>query len=269
KKLDELEPKLKELEDLIALRDSMTLETETVATKPSDRKRTKIGVGEQVKLTVKPAGLTPIKWSVTGDGKLSAKTGSSVTFTADDKKSKPKVTASYGTTTVDVEFDVIAPTGIEFARVKSLNSTYPAGVAASGMHCSIKFNPTDVSFLNIEFLEVAGPASNITGYFTNFTAANLYHNPNPSWLGVNADNMLAGRDHCAMQTGPNGTGGWPAWSDGGYDWDIPNKYRVKGASATGGYAFTNSTQSFTIDAAGTVTVSKVDDGTAATISRTP
>jgi hypothetical protein len=275
KEAKELEPQLTEYEKQQALIATMKMETETVSTKPSNRKRTKIGVGEEVKLTITPATLSPIKWSITGDGKLSATSGSTVTFTAHDTASKPKITADYAGTKVDVEFEVVAPTVPTITRLSSLNGNYPAGQAGTGMTCQFQYNPTDVSFYRIEILEDPGPATNVTGYFAQnppFTPAMLFHNPNPSFVAVGQDNKLAAgiADTAAYAVSiPNGTGGWPAWSNGGWDWIIPNRYRVIGASNTTGHLIGNVTQSFTIAASGATTVTKQGAGPAASISRTP
>ncbi len=271
KKAKDLEPKLTEYEKQQALIATLKMETECVSTKPADRKRTKIGVGEEVKLTITPATLSPINWNVTGNGKLSANTGSTVTFTANDSASKPKITADYAGTKVDVEFEVFAPTAPTVTKDSELGG-YPAGQAGTGMTCQFQYNPTDVSFYRVQILEVPGPATSITGYFTSFSAAALAHHPSPTWVTLGADNKLAGavRDTAAIASPlPNGTGGFPAWSDGGFDWVIPNKYRVIGASATGGYPVGNVTQTFRIKASGVTTVTKQGTGTAASVSRTP
>ena len=54
------------------------VKTETVATTPADRKRVKLGVGEKVTLTLQPTALTPVTWSVTGSGTLSATSGNPI-----------------------------------------------------------------------------------------------------------------------------------------------------------------------------------------------
>ena len=275
KKAKELEPKLTEYEKQQALIATMKMETETVSTKPSDRKRTKIGVGEEVKLTITPATLSPIKWSVAGKGKLSSTSGSSVTFTADDTASKPKITADYAGTKKDIEFEVVAPASVTVTRLSSLSGNFPAGQAGTGMTCQFQYNPTDVSFYRVQILEVPGPATNVSGYFLlnpPWTAAILFHNPNLSFVSLGPDNKLAAGLADTASYGspmPNGTGGWPAWSDGGFEWVIPNKYRVIGASNAAGYPVGNVTQRFTIAASGVTTVTKQGTGPAASISRTP
>src|ERR1043165_7395823 len=71
-----------------------TLASETIATSPTNRARTKIGVGEEVKLTVTG---NPATWAITsGGGTLSPNTGArnSVTFTADDNAASVTITAT-------------------------------------------------------------------------------------------------------------------------------------------------------------------------------
>ncbi|HRU70310.1 MAG TPA: tetratricopeptide repeat protein [Kiritimatiellia bacterium] len=90
----------------------LKVDTETVATVPADRTRKKVGVGEQVTLTLQPTSLTPVSWSISGNGTLSATTGNPVTFTAHDRASTPAITATYGGGSCSVNFNVVEPDGV-------------------------------------------------------------------------------------------------------------------------------------------------------------
>lgn len=218
--------------------------TETFTTDPADRTRTKVGVGENVQLTLHPSTLGPVTWSITGNGTLSAMNGNPVTFTAHDRASVPTITATYGSGSCDVTFNVVEPTS-EIAAKKS-EDTFPAGTQGAGMFLSpITVCPTDVSFANVEILEVPGPASLITGYFTNFPASTLAHLPNTNWIQLTANNQWT--DHAAFS-------GFPSpWYAGSFQWDIPVQWRVVGKTSIG--TLPNRLQTFSI--AGTNGISTV------------
>ena len=80
------------------------------------------------------------------------------------------------------------------------------------------------SFWNVECLEAPGPASNITGCFTNASPASLYHDPNTNWIALGANNDWT--DHASFSNVP------APWSAGGFQWDIPVLWRVVGSTNT-------------------------------------
>jgi hypothetical protein len=122
------------------------------------------------------------------------------------------------------------------------------------MDLEIKFSPTNVSFYRVQILEVPGPASNITGYFTSIDPASLWHFPTPTWTFLAEDNTWFDRA---------GFWGYP-FIPGGYDWVIPVQWKVVGSSVTN--SFPSWTQSMRIlNSGGLSTVTKLG----ATASRMP
>ena len=231
----------------------LDVETETEATLTEDRTRKNLGVGEKVRLTLKPAGISSITWFKTGYGTLSSTSGDSVTFTAHDRATAHcSVTVMYPGGSHTEDFSVIEPT-IESAIITSENS-FSAGTQGAGMMLRITVGSTDVSFKNVQLIEVPGPATNITGYFEIHTPP--AHSPNPSWVTLNVQNQWA--DHASFDS-------WPApWSSGGFQWDIPVQWRVVGSSNVG--TLPNRIQTFSITGAdGTSTVSKLGQS----VQRTP
>lgn len=227
--------------------DLFELKTETVATIPADRTRKNLGVGEVVSLTLEPTSLSPVSWSLSGDGSLSATNGNPIDFTAHERASTPIVTVTYEALTLAVHFSVIEPAN-ETAVIYSIN-TFPAGQQGVGMVLDpITVYPTNVSFQNVECLEEPGPASNITGYFTNYLPSQLYHNPNANWIPLTAWNSWA--DHAAFGPLP------PPWAAGGFEWDIPVRWRVTGS--TNAASLPNRLQTFSIAGTnGSSTVTKL------------
>ena len=231
------------------------IKTETVATTPTDRARKTIGVGEEVTATICPSSLSPVAWSVTGGGSIDRSFGNLITFTATNRASTAIITAESNGLHFGVLLTVIEPDGVSMRRLSS--KEYPPGLAGAGMYTEISLCPTTVSFYNVETLEMPGPASDVTGYFTNFPVSVLFHNPSPDWGDYNQSNVFQGYDDCATPPLP------APWSDGGFVWYIPWHFRVGGAD--NGKPFTVVDQRFVILADGTVEVRKAG----ASVSRVP
>jgi hypothetical protein len=197
------------------------VEPQAVATVPTNRNRTRIGVGEEVSLSLKPSA-GAVDWEVTAskDATISPQNGATTTLTAEDTAATVTVKATKsGRVLAQSQFTIVEPQS-ESAIPPTSIDTFPAGTQGVGMHLEITVAPTDVCFDNVEMIELPGPASNITGYYTQFPASSLAHAPNPSWVTLSSDNKWL--DHAAQS-------GYPSpWSKGAFDWDIPMRWRVVG-----------------------------------------
>jgi hypothetical protein len=227
----------------------LTLEHETEATSPSDRKRTKLGVGERVTLTASRSGTWEVK-----NGKLSATSGAKVVFTAPSTVNHATITVRAGGEEQKVEFDVIAPSSVHMdvnGRRHIAN-----GQPNAGFHAEIYIGPADVSFKNIEFLERdVGAVAN--GHWASFNGVG--HHPGKAW-GTMQDVVASGKgtksnfmDNCL--SGETGTG--KPWK-GSYSFSIPWLYRV---GSGGGTQFTTVVQTVTTGDDGTTTISKAGAST--------
>ncbi|MDI6774793.1 MAG: hypothetical protein QME60_05285 [Verrucomicrobiota bacterium] len=128
------------------------VDTETVATTPSNRSRTKIGIGEEVVCSVLPA--MSVNWSATGGGTVSPSTGNSTTFTASKSPSTSIVHAQVAGADCTVTFTVVAPDGMttSLASDGSLGSPGTNNIGAKSFSdCYVL--PNDVSFYKVEFQE--------------------------------------------------------------------------------------------------------------------
>jgi hypothetical protein len=224
----------------------VSLQHETVSTVPANRGRTKLGVGEQVTLWLSPNPPCGVSWSLIGPGSLSTTSGNVTTFTAHNAASSTTVRATVGGTPLEVSFNVVEPAS-QTGAISSVLS-FPAGTQGAGMILNVTVHPTDVSFLNVEILELPGPATNIFGYFATYPPAQLAHSPNPNWVRLSASNGL---NDTASQSGHP-----PPWSLGGFLWDIPVRWRVVNTTTQG--TLPNRVQTFQIaNATGTTTVAKL------------
>ena len=172
-----------------------------------------------------------------------------------DKPGAATITATLPTgETASIDMTVIGPTDIRMR--KESEDAQPAGTAGAGMWLIPRFNPGSVNFGNVEWLEEAGPASGVTGYFADMVTAgtDLSHHPNPDFLRIGPGL----RDHAAFL-------GLPApFTAGEFSWSIPNRFR-RAATAGTGTMFVTTVQRFRIQADGTVTVSKQG----ASVTRSP
>jgi hypothetical protein len=227
------------------------IRSSTVKSAPSgaDDTRTKIGVGEVVRLVGSLEG----SWS-TNRGKLQRSYGMNTTWTAPATPGTATIKLSGGGKSTTKKFTIIAPNRLSMKKVSE--DSWPKGVQGVGMITNVTIGPTSVNFGNLEWLEVPGPASNRTGYFTKYKP--LYHHPNPKWLPWN-DSNTGLTDHASLFE-------WPRpWSPGGFQWNIPNKYRVTGVGGSG-HVFTTTHQIFRMtNKKGTTTITKAG----AKVTRTP
>ena len=104
--------------------------------------------------------------------------------------------------------------------------TWPSGVQGAGMELEVTVTPIDVSFYNVEVLEVDKGTSNVTGYFTQWPSSALQHVPNPNWIQLSNENKWA--DTAAFYEWPN-----IPWSPGTYQWAIDVHWRISGESGSG------------------------------------
>ena len=228
------------------------LETITDATIPSDRTRKKLGVGENVTLTLKGAD-NSVAWSKIGYGEI-VPTGNSTKFTAYEKGNGAVVIATYKGKQFSVGFTVVEPASI--SAVKLLPEyAYPPGIQGAGMNMELTINPIDVSFNQVNIQEVSGPATEVWGYFINFSAEDLYHHAKP-WVRINALNKWTDDVECRC-TGP--------WYPGGFKYVIPIEWQAPEGTYIGRLP-DNAVQAVSIsDTNGTTTITKFG----LSVTRTP
>lgn len=237
---------------------ALTITSATVKAAPSGavNTRTRVGVGEVVDFTGSAAGTwTASMGTASGPNSTTFRWTAPATTTP----TTATITLTVGTQSVPKTVTVVPPNNISMTNAGSHASLVGAGGAC--MLTAVTFGPTDVCLGAIQTLEVPGPATQISGFFTKFSAATLYHHPNANYALVDDNNMKEagpnnGRyDHCAWHSTPG------PYSDGAYRWVIPNRYILDGESPSSGRHFTDTTQQFTMNAAGTMTITKAGAST--------
>lgn len=164
-----------------------TLASQTIATSPSNRARTKIGVGEEVTLTVTG---NPATWTISGGGTLSPSSGThgSVTFTADDAAGSVTITAAGSgcSCSNSITFTVVQPSSWTMKN-KSGKKKHTNGQPDCGWKGIMYVHPNDVNFYRIETRETDSQSVG-TGSFTDFNG-NYHGNYGPpdnasSWFRI-------------------------------------------------------------------------------------
>jgi hypothetical protein len=224
---------------------TITSETKLVAPSGAAKTRTVVAVGEEVTFTGSASG----KW--TASSGMPAMLGSGMTFvwTAPERAKTVTITLAVGDQTATTTMTVLEPAGI--IGVKTDEIAIPGGTAGAGMHLRFNYTPKTVSFGKVVAREVSGPASNVTGYFKkHYTDAELWHHAGDgSFFAIRENNELSALDTA------NSTDTFTPYEAGTMAWVIPNKFKVATESGDG-KEFTQVTQAFTIDAAGTETITK-------------
>ena len=178
-----------------------TITSKTVATSPTNRARTRIGVGEEADLTVSPA---PATWAITtGSGTLTPATGShpTVRFMADDNAGTVTITATTSTCSCVITFTVVQPATVSMIRKPGTNLQHTANLPDCGWKGKQWIHPNDVNFYNIQRREVDSK-SVCTGSYMPLNGK--WHGNYPGgfgpWSGVNVHDPANGSQAAMTDT---------------------------------------------------------------------
>lgn len=205
--------------------------------------RTKIGVCETIEFTL---GGREVDWTANTGWPRARRGRARFLWAAPERSGTSTITATIpdAVNSCSIDMTVVAPSSIRMRR----QSVLAGPAAGAGMRAVVRTFPRNVNFGWVAIREDPGPASNVTGYFAGFPAASLFHHPNPDFIRLGWNNNLC-CDTAATFGNP------PPWSEGGFRWVIPTRYRCFNSTGNG-RIFTHMVQRFQMDAAGGVTVSK-------------
>ena len=235
----------------------VTIASATVKAAPSGavNTRKRVGVGEVVDFTGSAAGT----WAASKGTPTTGASSTTFRWTAPATAGAATITLTSGTQTATDTVTVVAPDSITMRKVSSHTSQVGAGGAC--MLNEVKFGPTDVCLGAMQWFEVPGPATGVEGFFDKFSAATLHHNPNLKYALVNDSNIMESgpdngpNDHCAWHATPG------PYKDGKFTWVVPNRYKLDGEPDSSGRFFTDTHQIFTMNAAGTMKITKAGAST--------
>lgn len=219
----------------------------TVATLPTNRTRTTIGVAEDVNISSNGDG-----WTTTGAGLVNANVGSAVTLSGGADAGTVTVTANGGDTdacsgTASVTFTVIAPSGTTYVR--SGPTAHIAGRPYIAMNMDLYLVPPTVSFQNLYFLELD---ANVTasGVWNCPFIVNSGHSPNPDPTQVLPIAVGIGSQVAGFDTAASGDcGDPPPFESSTTSVSIPDVY-VVGQTGPRSSPYTYVTQQAILNAAG-------------------
>lgn len=231
----------------------LSLISSVEATVPSNRARTRLGVGEAVQLSVNAAASCSVSWSLIGEGTLSATSGISVRFTAHDRASTPTVRATVNGVARQITYNVLEPSGITIEREPGTGIEHTVNTSSVGFIGRAWYSPTDVSFINIQVRERGAPEFSVPASATGFYSLwnGLQHDMGP-WAAVVPGTDAKGSKDSVIDSIHSGQRN-PPYSPGTLTWSIPWEFRV-GTGA--GKVFTTVTHQSTATATGQTTVSK-------------
>lgn len=211
-----------------------TITSKTVATSPADRARKRIGVGEEVELTVKPG---PATWAITtGTGKLSPKgSHSKVTYEADDKDGAVTITATASGCSCTISFTVVKPGSWTMKRQSGTNLRHTDKRPDCGWKGIMYVHPDDVNFYNVETRE---KDSKCVAKDSHISFKDLWHGNYPppdrasGWFPIVAHTSADGSTDNAPDTiytgdpGAAATGAAPPFKKGSHYYLITMQWRV-------------------------------------------
>jgi len=219
---------------------SFNIRSQTVATQPSSRTRTTIGIGEEVNLSIDPSA--SVTWSIDGDdghmGKLSQLSGSTTIYTACDRAKLVIIKARNHCGNEDtITFSVKEPASGRFGSETDISSVTATHIAV-GFQAHPAMMPNNVSFYNCEFRE--GVCTSISSGILAIRPE-IDHDDTGQWVpfsttvgsdGTELDYPDKVRTRRTLSTFPTG-----GTTDGSFLWPIPWRAQVKRGAINGAIVF--------------------------------
>ena len=218
-----------------------TITSQTFKSSPADRTRTRVGVGEEVTISVTG---NPATWEISGGGTISPSTGTqnSVTFTAGETAATVTITATGSGCSCSnvITFTVVEPSDLTMRRKGGLvehNNPWPD----CGWTGLMYVHPNDVNFYRLQIRELDSRAVT-TGSYNVPTFTGVYHGnyPPPSrasaWLALTSHtdrhgSKAAAEDHIYSGfPGTAATNAAPPFNVGTMHFPMTWQWRVRGSS---------------------------------------
>lgn len=212
-----------------------TITSQTIATAPANRARTKIGAGEEVDLTFSLGSATwtpPSSGSLLpyGGGSLSSTSGPKVTYTAPERADSVTISATGSGCTASITFTVVEPSGARRKQKPGTNLKHDVDRPSIGIKTDLYVLPDDVCFYNIEYRELEATAVT-SGVYDHAPLKGAGHLPNPNFLPF-TKTVEAGLGTKVNSDGDQAFSGDPGtdapFAPGSVSLDIPYVFRVAG-----------------------------------------
>ena len=216
------------------------IKSETVATTPGVRTRTKIGIGEEVNLTTDPS--TSVKWTIVSDdthkGTLGTASGVKSKYTACDRSKTVKIEAKSACgRTETITFTVVQPSGSQFGAETDISAITATHIAV-GFTAPPAALPNDVSFYNCEMRE-GTCMSTSSGVLA--VSPEIQHADTGSWIGfsktVGTNGTELGVSDTVRSRRPLTTFPAGGTTNGRFSWPIPWRAQVRNGGTNGAIVF--------------------------------
>lgn len=214
--------------------------SETVATSPANRARTKVGVGEEVTLTYSLGSAT---WTITsGTGTLSPTSGVQTTFTAGDTAGSVTITATDSAgCSATIMFNVVEPSNWTMKRRVGSNVGHTNGRPTCSWFGTMKIHPNDVNFYRVETRELNSTISvsgsyNVPGWVglkhqgPTQTESNFFSIPITSHTEAEGSEVAMEDNIDTGDPGPAATGAAPPFTPGRHSFPITWQWKVLGGT---------------------------------------
>ena len=189
-------------------------------------------------------------------------TGTNVRYTAPTDATNVQISVSFGGHTLTRTFQVLEPTGVVSAQIRSVRHA-PVGILGAGMHLyPIVIGPTNVSFYRVKCKEVGRDATNCTGWWATHTPLSHIGNGADEWFDLDERNRWPREwDHAELF----GTHPWTPQSFGAghFEWEIPALWKVGATGAV--HSLEGWNQEFDTGTNGTITIRKLGKWVSRTI----
>lgn len=219
-----------------------------------------MGVGEEVDL-IFPEDMGTAVWRRNGSP-TPIGTGTNVRYTAPTDATNVQISVSFGGHTLTRTFQVLEPTGVVSAQIRSVRHA-PVGIPGAGMHLyPIVIGPTNVSFYRVKCKEVGRDATNCTGWWATHTPLSHIGNGADEWFDLDERNRWPREwDHAELF----GTHPWTPQSFGAghFEWEIPALWKVGATGAV--HSLEGWNQEFDTGTNGTITIRKLGKWVSRTI----
>lgn len=219
---------------------TFVIKSQTVATQPADRTRTKIGIGEEVKLTTDPS--VSVTWTIVDDngdkGALSGASGASTVYTACDRAKSVTVKAvNHCGNSATIAFTVVQVDHGTLESPIDISAISPPTIKV-GFTGVPTAQPADVSFLNCEMREGTCPAV-CSGIFASQSGQQHADTGQfvPFSTNVDAHGTALGVRDTVSTNAPISTFPAGGTTDGNFHWAIPWRAQVRGGGVNGAYVF--------------------------------
>lgn len=155
-----------------------TIASKARVTSPPNQARTRLGVGEEVELTMSPGSAS---WTITsGNGRLSPSKGTKSTFTATDQAGSVTITARglHCTCSSTITFTVVEPSSWTMKRKSGTGLKHQLGRPDCGWRGTMFIHQDDVNFYKVLIREMDSQAI-ATGSYMVFNGVKHGNYPPP------------------------------------------------------------------------------------------